>query len=150
MIFPANAKEHADAMLLSLANVCTRLSVPYFLKAGTCLGLYRDGTYIPDDSDLDVVIASTRFQEIISALHQEGIVVEGWGHWENRHFWKGNMLLDITWVEPEGFYADHDILRYNDYDYHIPHPIEEYLEWKYGDTWRTPLPKGQFTLRHED
>lgn len=150
MIHPANATKQADEILLAIANTCTRLSIPYFLAQGTLLGLYRDGTYIAEDNDLDVAVVRQNPQGIIVALHQEGLIVEGSGHWENRHFWKWGMLLDITWVKPERFYADHDILNYNNYDFRIPHPVEEYLEWKYGDTWRTPLKEGQYTLRHED
>jgi len=143
---PADYPELADSMLHQLAIVCEEHNITYFISGGTCLGFYRSGTYIPDDHDLDVaMIFSQHCSKLPLALYSHGLVPDSHGEHENRHYWKDNMLLDITWVEPTGFYAAHEILN----GYPVPTPVEEYLLWKYGDTWKTPMKEG-YPFRHEE
>jgi len=144
---PADHPELADFMLSALGHVCEEYGMPYFISGGTCLGLYRNGTYIPDDCDLDAAIVhtQTRWNELPLLLYSWGLITDSHGEFENHHYWKDDMLLDITWVKPTGFYAAREFIH----GYPVPSPVEEYLAWKYGDTWETPLKEGQYALQHE-
>lgn len=42
--------------LLDVKKVLDQYKVPFFLAYGTCLGAYRDGDFLPDDDDIDLVI----------------------------------------------------------------------------------------------
>jgi len=151
VIYPADAKDQADAILFTIAQICTQLNIPYFLIAGTCLGLYRDGTYIPDDNDIDIAIIYTpdNYDEITYDLRYWGFATDMGSDYEGTHWWKWDILLCITWMVQQGFYESHDIISYNKYDYRAPHPVEEYLAWKYGPTWETPLQRGEYEMQHE-
>ena len=150
MILPCNNPELADHILSCLAQICTEHDILYFISCGTCLGFYRDNDYIPDDNDLDasIIFSHEHFNILPALLYPYGIVADSHGKFEGRHFWKDDMLLDITWVKPEGFYKSHDEIGRNGIIYPAPHPIEEYLAWKYGSTWQVPMKEG-YTLQHE-
>jgi len=144
---PADHPELADSILNQFSTVCEIYGITHFITGGTCLGFRRNGAYIPDDCDLDVAIAFVQehWDDLPLILYAHGLTSDSGGKFENRHYWKDDMLLDITWVEPTGFYAACDFIN----DYPVPSPVEEYLIWKYGDTWQTPLKEGQYVLQHE-
>jgi len=152
MIFPAQMPDLANAILETAAQICLGGDIPYFVMGGTLLGLYRGGTYISTDPDLDIAVAYSEdnYRAFVDGLLVVGFTPDIGNQWEGRHFWKYDILLDVVWVAQKGYYASHDILHYNDYDYHTPYPIEDYLEWKYGPTWRTPLKVGEYVQQHED
>jgi len=149
MILPAKNPELADSILQTVDQVCTELSVPYFISGGTLLGFYRDGGYIPWHHDIDISMVSNNYYQLLEAFYHYGLISDSYGEFEGCHFWKGDMLLDIIWVEPQGFYESYDEIEHNGIAYPAPYPIEEYLEWKYGPTWRTPMREGEYTLQHE-
>jgi len=151
MIHPAAAKDQADAILLTVTNVCLQLDIPYFLIAGTCLGLYRDGAYIPDDHDIDIAIiySPDNLDRVIHDLLMWGFQTDVGSDHENNHWWKWDILTDITWMIQQGFYETHDVIQYNNHDYHTPYPVEEYLTWKYGLLWDVPVKRGEYAFQHE-
>jgi hypothetical protein len=144
---PADYPELADYLLQAFVQVCQEHGLSHFITAGTCLGFCREGTYIPDDNDIDVAVAYTpeAYNGFPLFMHQRGIITDTHGAFENRHYWKDDMLLDITWVNPTGFYASCDYIK----GYPVPSPVEEYLAWKYGDAWRTPMRTG-YPSQHEE
>lgn len=92
MIPPGDDPEHADEILDTLRWVCESNDIIYFVYAGTGLGFYRDGGYIPLDNDLDVGIISAAedFVRLKEAMEEEGFTVDGMNH-----YWKHNIMLDI-------------------------------------------------------
>jgi len=146
---PANYPELADSILQAVAQISTELSISCFITGGTLLGFYRGDGYIPWHNDIDVAMIHSHYFQLIDTFYRYGLVSDPFGKHEGRHFWKDDMLLDIHWAKPEGFYSFQDELEHNGVIYYTPYPIEEYLEWKYGPTWRTPLREGEYTLQHE-
>ncbi|GAI51141.1 unnamed protein product, partial [marine sediment metagenome] len=61
------------------------------------------------------------------------------GKYPMHHLWKHNMLLDIyfSFYSGDRFLKSFDTVTYHGRVYNVPHPIEQFLKWKYGD-WRTP------------
>ena len=55
-------------MLLYLDDVCKKLSIPYYIDGGTCLGAARHGGFIPWDDDLDVVIDRKYYKRLCDYL----------------------------------------------------------------------------------
>ena len=140
MIFPAQYPLIADAILETVANTCLQLDIPYFLSYGTCLGLYRDGAYIPTDNDLDfsMVYSQEGFDGLAKHIQDFGFLPDIGNEWEGVHFWKYGILADFHWVYAESYYAQHEQITYRGYKYHVPSPVEGYLAWLYGEDWRTP------------
>lgn len=141
MIFPAHEPKQANAMLYTIAKQCLHFDIPYYLAYGTCLGLYRDGAHIPYHNDLDlaIVYSDKNFENLSQSLISCGFEATIGGEEEGGHFWKWGILADLHWVFQKSYYEQHDTLRYDGYDYHVPHPVEGYLEWLYGPTWETPI-----------
>lgn len=140
MICPAAHPLWADAILETVHNTCLQYNVPYFLAYGTCLGLYRNDRYIPTDNDLDfsMIWSQENLGNLSDAIQRFGFEPDIGNQWEGEHFWKHGMLADFHWVHEKSYYAKHEYLWHANVRYHIPNPIEEYLEWLYGPTWRTP------------
>jgi len=42
--------------LLLIKKLFKKYEIPFFLSYGTCLGAYRDGDFLPDDDDIDLVV----------------------------------------------------------------------------------------------
>ncbi len=54
-----------------LLLICTRLNkakVPYYIDAGTLLGIYRDGALIPWDDDLDIAVPSHSLEHVKTVI----------------------------------------------------------------------------------
>lgn len=122
----------------------------YWISSGTLLGLYRDHQLIPHDTDLDVnVLDHLEITEkdlpgfrLMRTQHYKGKVMQ-------TAFIKDDVIFDNYYFYSEGEYA----VNYNDQGiikkplkflkttiykgYPVPTPIEEFLEWRFGD-WKTP------------
>lgn len=89
-----------------------RLSIPFFLSSGTCLGYFREGKFIDHDYDIDVGIFRSDYTEKIKdEMKKEGFILYRiWGDVENG--------LEMSFRLPGtlvGNYAKIDIfLHYND------------------------------------
>jgi hypothetical protein len=144
---PADYPKLADSILNRFHVACGAHGITHFITGGTCLGFYRNRAYIPDDPDIDVAVIFSQktWNDLPLILHQYGLITDSYDRFENRHYWQDDMLLDITWVEPTGFYAEQDCLL----GWPVPSPVEEYLAWKYGDTWQTPMRTG-YPFQHEE
>ena len=147
MVNPCNAKKVADKVLEDFDDVCNALSIRYCLILGTCLGFYRDGGYIPRDNDIDVWVdcalpRDRNFVALAKQLESMEFAREG-----PRHFWRDGILLDVwriassATVAPLSFVETFDTIVYNGRTYNLPHPVEGYLECKYGPDWKTLKPR---------
>lgn len=152
-IDPFYAVEMANKVLEDFDDVCGVLGIRYCLILGTCLGFYRDGRYILCDNDIDVWVVSNppgdesfavafNFPALVTRLESIGFVPDGL-----QHFYRDNILLDIwrtvfsTTVAPSSFVESFDTIVYNGRTYNLPHPVEGYLECKYGPDWRKHKPR---------
>lgn len=140
LLFPCEAKEKADKVLREWDDVCKELKITHFLTEGTCLGLFRDKGYIEGDNDIDVGVLCTRDtrKKLTRKLREYGFEV-GRKLEKTQHFHKYGILLDVRFRfgSRKRFLASFDKVYYNSRFYNVPHPVEEYLEARYGN-WRTP------------
>lgn len=154
VVNPCDEKAVADKILEEWDDVCNRLGIKHFLLWGTCLGFYRDKGYIKNDDDIDVGVLGSEndFKRLIEELLKKGFWGQGFGpkqeykknsKYPMHHLWKHNMLLDIyfSFYSGDRFLKSFDTVTYHGRVYNVPHPIEQFLKWKYDD-WRTPKYKG--------
>jgi len=158
-VLPSDAKEKADSILEEWDCVCNSLGIEHFLVFGTCLGMYRDKGYIVGDDDVDVGIWKKDFQKLYERMIDRGytsypieliqrefnpekIEQIAWG--THIKFIKYDICLDL-WIgliydsHHKDFLDSFDKVTYGGREYKVPHPIEDYLKRKYGETWRIPL-----------
>jgi len=133
-IDPFKVPELADKLLNEYWDIAERLKIKTFLYTGTCLGFVRGDNYIIGDNDIDVGILNGLTKLTLELVRNGFIFRRGYG--KNRHFLKYNILLDL-WF---GFYdmkflQSFDTIIYKDRTYNVPHPVEKYLEERYGD-WK--------------
>ncbi|MDD5540162.1 MAG: hypothetical protein PHG61_05665 [Candidatus Marinimicrobia bacterium] len=142
IVRPSTIPDVADAILDEFFAVAKELKIKACVAFGLCLGLYRNGGYIEDDNDLDVVVIAPERDKILTdALIKHGFGVGAFhpGLACNTHFYKNKILLDIFWRQT-GIYFDpkkYDMISYKGKKYPAPHPIEKFLSECYAD-WKTP------------
>lgn len=137
--YPYWFKKEADKVLKEFVEICESLQIPVFLCEGTCLGIVRDGTYTRTDHDVDLGIICTNEQML--KLVQKAIRQ---GFKRPAGFRKNNIYIDLHskyCKEEWNFIQKFDQINYNGRIYNIPHPINEYLEWRYGQDWKRPKDK---------
>jgi len=140
-----------------------------FISAGTLLGLYRDGDFIPGDSDIDIdMIGYDGIEyDVFKALGHMDLIRTGF-HWELPHqlaFMYQGTIFDvwILWMKenfvvnhndmgimqvPAKFYLNPEIIETKYGIYRAPGPVKDYLAFRYGPDWRTPRKsKGIYTER---
>jgi hypothetical protein len=138
---------------------------PVWLSAGTLLGLYRDGDFIPYDTDIDIGYLGD-WDDPPEAVDIAALLLENGFHhirrmtYEDRvmqlAFVKRLTIFDIYFFyknKEEGIainYNDNGVMRkplhlvdpcgkivWRGTFYPSPAPVEEYLEYRYKD-WKTP------------
>ena len=57
--------------LIAFDSVCRRNNITYYVGFGSLLGIYRDGTILPWDYDIDVVVPITEQKKLILALKKD-------------------------------------------------------------------------------
>jgi hypothetical protein len=142
-----------------LKDVVKDLKMPYWISAGTALGLYRDGEFIPGDTDLDIAMeyypgvekdaCRASGGEVIRTIYEDGkpmqvalmrndVIVDFYFHHRNgenieNHGQSGwtRMKAEIC-LKPQWIKTKYGKL---------PIPQEEYFEIRYGKDWRTPQDK---------
>ena len=139
-----------------------KLNMPYWVSAGTALGLYRDKDFIDNDTDVDIAMLGykgidkdirerlTGFEEIRNVYHN--------GEPQQLAFIKDEIIFDIYihWQIEEYYYintGESGIQRMPVYMYNtlkeietkygkltFPKDPEEYFKIRYGD-WQIPQNK---------
>jgi len=132
--------------------------IPYWISAGTALGLYRDNNAIPGDSDIDIGVTSDiSAEEVEETLLDAGFMAHRYrnhkGAPRQRAYVKEGVAFDVSFYTLDGEYyifqtpygviekpkhllEDLHKISFKGKEYPIPNP-QKYLKWRYGD-WQTP------------
>lgn len=143
--------------LKDINKVCKELNVPCWLQDGTLLGLIRDGQLIPWDNDADMGCHEENWNPLISEkLKELNFKVEDRKGIGPRYTRNNNSVdIFIHRTEPNGLWSWSAFRGRVEYRFDVPpfQPIEKvfwdeiflipenpenWLEIKYGKTWRTP------------
>lgn len=132
-IDPFKIPKVADKLLNEYWDIAESLKIKTFLYYGTCLGFVRGDGYIINDNDIDVGILGD-IEKLSAELIKNGFkgVAKLRGKW---HFLKYGILLDIWFRHDLKYLQSFDQVMHGGRAYNVPHPVEEYLEARYGD-WK--------------
>lgn len=160
-------KKLGEEVLLDVASILRYCRIQFFLIMGTALGAYRDGGFVPLESDIDIGILYENLHPKCSLLMQElklndfkyRAVSEPFDSIRSFKIKRGGIKVDLvsyvlcedkrfcTNAKLQGNYAIvHDRSLLETYQevvlfnqtFLVPSPIERYLELEYGPDWRTP------------
>ena len=150
--------ESAKEVLLEVDGIFKKLEINYFLSCGTALGIYRDGSLIPWDDEIDVELYSEIFVPQIDKLKEEflnlGFIVRATKRGltsKMSAFKKGVKVAmsaiydnnkgyrcDLYQKFPSKFYENAVQFEFEGVNFTFPGPLDEYLTYYYGD-WKTPI-----------
>lgn len=156
----------ARAVLEEGCSILRSLNLRYWLSSGTALGWHRDGLsdeFLRKDSDLDVDVEGEEHYPAIKAAFESAGFKEFdtylvRGRRARVAFTKSDIILDIYFFFREG----DRLINWNEYgsiaqpacmtdsigkgDWPtpvwavLPKPADEYLDLRYGSSWRSPSP----------
>jgi len=158
---PVEQIKEPERYLLTAKEVLEGLKLRWCLSFGTALGFYRDKDFIPQDTDIDVVVLAddnTPIKDIIEAVEGKyrliRVVADGDRTMQTAFQGDDGFILDIIYLYRDGddlyshceggTYRD----KYKNFVFRreletkygkmpIPGRIEDYLVDRYGD-WQTP------------
>lgn len=148
---------------VTLKKATDQLNCPWWISAGTAIGLYRDGDFIPSDTDIDIGVRSQYGQKHIEL---DGFRLIRTMDWKNRP-------IQTAYIDDNGcifdiYYYYDDLINdrlvtVSEYGYvherkgfivkpnfgikeiqtkygMLPFldPIEDYLVDRFGEDWKTP------------
>lgn len=160
---PIRGKE-AERTLQKARGVLRENHLKWWISAGTLLGLYRDGSLIPHDNDVDVSVDAS------SVLHGGALIADfynqGFELVRNSSMGtdtaqlafldkENNVILDISFYylrgknyvkstefgdfsHPRKFIDKLSSIKFGGDTYPAPSSTEEFLARRYGEDWRTP------------
>ncbi len=159
---PVKAKEltgkNSMKVIADVKEVLEGAGVPFFLCAGTVLGIVREGKPLEHDSDIDVGVWEQdwdpeRFAEAftlhpqfkldvphprnpkVSILHRSGISLDLFRFYEeDAYYWHNGVF--VRWGNTP---FSLQTIEVEGLKLRIPDPAGKYLRENYGD-WRTPVP----------
>lgn len=157
------AGKDANAAYYRGVNILAGFGIVHWIAAGTALGLYRDGDFIPHDTDIDV---HTDELEYCPAIKREFI---RHGYHVARELTYFGVPMQTAFIHPDDniifdiyYYLDtgKEYLNYNEHgivalpkDFiakrlrmefengiagYVPQPIAGYLAHRYGPDWKSP------------
>lgn len=164
---PFRVPELTDAVINHFDGIMKRYDLDYFIAAGTCLGIIRDGGYINGDQDVDMCVlyeSQEQIEKIKSELQRFGFEMKGIDYTNHEdvikkygkvpsgiHFFLHDILIDVhpMYKVNDSYYFsnickfdcsifnDFGLIEYNDIVLRIPRDVEKYLKSMYLD-WQTP------------
>jgi tetratricopeptide (TPR) repeat protein len=160
------SQEDAARALFEANSILSNHDIPFFLIAGTLLGIMRDGDLLKNDKDMDIgVVGNHQKEKIISVLiesnkfrlHPNTPAKSPQWDWNIGFIHKAtNAVVDIFFYREEaeslisGFYnTPYPItsrvrafslgsIVWKNTEWKIPFPAEQYFEDVYGAGWKTP------------
>ena len=153
--------------LLDVKTILDKLGVPFFLTHGALLGAYRDKDWIKwdDDVELDIFddIFIDRYNGICNSLMDNGFILRGRkiehykkpgekmnlyrhresisirGVYMDPNYENGKYRLTNVFQYLKKFHNNPENIEFKGAVFQAPGPIEEFLEYRYGKDWRTPI-----------
>lgn len=168
IINPCDNPQLAKQCLIEFKQACKKTDTKFCLWYGTALGVYRDGAFIPEDHDIDVLIILDNNISFTETLDKITLELDGWEQlWIEPkgqcHYYKKGILLDVWFMKKDGDQyisltrfaseATHSVsmkrwpkkhfdkldeIKFMGCKFPIPAHIEEYLEKRYK-TWKKRL-----------
>ena len=156
--------------LLDFKASCDKYNLQFVIIFGALLGLIRGGDLIDTDSDIDVMCFTEaphwrdyyKFGYVIEDMEKKGFYVTDrkFCPWHDIGFTRGGEKIEIWMfqkIDDERLYDN--IVRFpahyfeplNEIDFlgtkfKIPNNAESFLEYTYGESWKTPNPNGSYIL----
>ena len=146
------------SVISDVREVLERANIPFFLAAGTALGIIRDGRPLDHDNDIDVGVFEQNWdrERLEAAFLQHPNFDFDNPHTKSRKIGlihRGGAAIDLFcfYKEKESFYHDAVFVRWENAPFELqekqlpsgpvmlPSPEDVYLTENYGD-WRTPDP----------
>jgi hypothetical protein len=153
--------------LLDVKKILDSLRVPFFLTHGALLGAYRDGEWIKwdDDIELDIFdnIFKKKYERMCEILIKQGFIIRGRkierrkekgekinlyrnkekisirGIYEDCNYEQNKYYLTNVFQYPKKFHDNPEDILFKNEVFKAPGPIEEFLNFRYGDSWRIPI-----------
>jgi hypothetical protein len=150
-------KDIAGKVLIDGIN---KLNLPYWVSAGTALGLYRDKDFIDGDTDVDIAMIgfegidniireSLGFEEIRNVYHEgkpqqlafrsNDIIFDIYIHWQENNDYVNYGEMGKQRM-PVYMYSNLKSITTKYGNLNFPSDPEEYFKIRYGD-WQTPQSK---------
>lgn len=144
-----------------LIKILESISVNFFIDSGLLLGIYRDGDIIRWDWDIEISLLEDEFinklDNVIDKVKEKKFIVHKIDKKLNKleiyrslpyeifsftfKAWKyekkNSSYVRREFRIPEKFFLNKEKITFLDFELNCPGPIEEYLEFMYGD-WKTP------------
>ena len=145
-MFPLSATDPASVLDQAAELLDGRT---WWISAGTALGLHRDGTFIPHDTDVDIEVAADWDNpppddllpwRPIRTQHFQGRPMQ-LAYLHDRVIFDVYLFYDGVNHNEHGTFAIPDRFLHKLEDvqgWPAPSPIDDYLAWRYGPDWRTP------------
>jgi len=158
-------KELAKKVFFDVADMLETIGIQFFLSQGTCLGAYRDGGFIKDEEDIDLITKSEEFVPKFSLLEkmladkgyhfgasripfsritQIAVLIKDFRLDINSLFliddkrWQAGKIHHL--VYPAYLFENPEQIKFLGRMFNIPTPAAEYLELRYGADYMTPRP----------
>jgi len=155
------SKTEVIETLEHIHSTFSKLNIPFFLVAGTFLGIYRDGSLIKGDKDIDIAVPwDVPRKKLLDLLAPFGFL--SLPLTDSEPLWCAPVVDKNTKVSVDIFFAKNaeshielgvdytpplvwslpkfklTKVKYNNREYLAPDPAEQYLEAFYGSGWNTP------------
>ena len=150
-------KIDAEVELEQICGFLKKAGIRHWLSSGTMLGLYRDGKFLEDDTDIDIGIRGEDVINIQRAVPWElRPLIKTTKTWQSVFTSPRNVAIDLmwfwedgdniinkndkgTWVKPKDKMAKLESIKFKGVDYPCPSP-KWYLGHRFKD-WKTRIPK---------
>jgi cytidyltransferase-like protein len=144
-------------LLEKVSEILRENGIPFYLDCGTLLGCIREGKLLEHDTDVDITIHLSRWEDLKGIKFEDydlivKRVLEGYPDKED-----GNMISVKTSKSPIycDIYANPafpliKMQRMNGIEYPIPENAELYIEMLYGPEWKKPSSSHANTRFHRN
>jgi phosphorylcholine metabolism protein LicD len=150
--------EDAFKDLLCVKGILDKLGIRFFLFQGTCLGAYRNKDFIEYDGDVDLGVFGEEHKDTIERMmDKEGFMPSLAA--PRAITAKRNVIFNIMFfVKEEDEFVSYAVdecltplwcfpskfgelkeIEFKGEKFLALSPIEEYLEWTYGEDWQEPI-----------